>query len=367
MAANREPVYYSDYLQLDRLLDAQQLASAHDGALPAHDEMLFIITHQAYELWFKQILHELRSILDVFSGARVRDKQMGVVIGRLERIRSIQQVLLQQIEVIETMTPLDFLDFRDLLVPASGFQSIQFKQIEITLGLKREHRLPADRDFFKSRLSAADQAALEELEQQPSLLELTDRWLARMPFLKFQDFDFWTEYAAAVHAMLDSDRQIIESNPVLNDHQRQVQLKELLATEARADALLDKQQYAEQLARGECRLSQHAMLAALFIHLYRDEPILYAPFRYLTHLVEIDELFTAWRTRHAVMVQRMLGTRIGTGGSTGHDYLSRTTQQNRVFVDLFTLSTYLIPRSALPVLPAELRKTLGFYFGGPAN
>ena len=92
--------------------------------------------------------------------------------------------------------------------------------------------------------------------------------------------------------------------------------------------------------------------------------MLYTPFRYLTSLLDIDQLFTNWRQRHAVMVQRMLGSKIGTGGSSGHDYLSATTRQNRVFMDLFTLSTYLIPRQDLPVLPAELRQALGFFFVG---
>ncbi len=92
--------------------------------------------------------------------------------------------------------------------------------------------------------------------------------------------------------------------------------------------------------------------------------MLYTPFRYLTLLVDIDELFTSWRQRHAIMVQRMLGTKIGTGGSSGHDYLSRTTQQNRVFLDLFNLSTYLLPRGELPVLPSELQQGLGFFFSG---
>ena len=363
MAASNKPVYYSDYLQLEKLLGAQQLESELAGS-PAHDEMLFVITHQAYELWFKQILHELSSVIQIFEGSHVDERQMGIVLGRLERIGSIQQVLLQQIDIIETMTPLDFLDFRDLLVPASGFQSIQFKQIEIMLGLKRKHRLAADRDFFFTRLRDAHRESLKALEEQPSLLELTDRWLARMPFIEFQEFAFWNEYESAVEKMLDSDRRIIEQNATLSDREREFQLNDLQATRTRLTSLLDADHFDEQRDKGERRLSQQSTLSALFIHLYRDEPILYGPFRYLTKLVEIDELFTAWRTRHAVMVQRMLGTKIGTGGSSGHDYLSRTTQQNRVFIDLFALSTYLIPRSALPQLPDALRQSLGFFFSG---
>ena len=93
----------------------------------------------------------------------------------LARIKTIQRVLVQQIDVIETMTPMDFLEFRDLLVPASGFQSIQFKQIEILMGLSRNKRIKPDREFFHTRLTDQHRQQLDELEEQPSLLDLTDR------------------------------------------------------------------------------------------------------------------------------------------------------------------------------------------------
>ena len=356
-------IYYSNYLQLNKIINAQELESAKAGK-PAHDEMLFIITHQAYELWFKQILHELFSIIDFFDDAVVEDKHMGVILHRLSRIKSVQHVLIQQIDVIETLTPLDFLEFRDLLVPASGFQSIQFKKIEILLGIKRRNRIPADREFFQSRLTAEDREELERLEAQPSLLELTDRWLDRMPFLEFGSFDFWKEYAAAVEKMLASDTEIIKQNVTLSDREKEFQLNDLEGTRVRFQSLLVESTFNELREQGEFRLSHQGFLAALFIHLYRDEPMLYTPFRYLSLLLDIDELFTNWRQRHAVMVQRMLGTKIGTGGSSGHDYLSATTRQNRVFVDLFNLSTFLIPRDDLPILPRELQEALGFFFSG---
>ncbi len=356
-------IYYSDYLQLDKITGAQELESEKHGH-PAHDEMLFIITHQAYELWFKQILFELQSILDVFGDPILEDKKMGQVIHRLARIKSIQYVLIQQIDIIETMTPLDFMEFRDYLVPASGFQSVQFKQIEILLGIKRDYRINADKEFFHSRLSSADLQFLNELERKPSLLELTDRWLERMPFLEFHEFEFWKEYDLAVNKMLDSDTQIIKSNPTLTDREKQFQLNDLLMTRTRFESLLDRTKFEELRKAGEFRLSHGGFLSALFINLFRDEPMLYSPFRYLTLLLDIDELFTNWRQRHAMMVQRMLGTKIGTGGSSGHDYLSATTQQNRVFLDLFKLSTFLIPRADLPELPDELRRSLGFFFHG---
>ncbi len=355
-------IYYGDYLKLDQILDAQDLESERHGQL-AHDEMLFIITHQAYELWFKQIVFELNSIIDVFDDPTVEERKMGTVIHWLARIKTIQRVLVQQIDVIETMTPMDFLEFRDLLVPASGFQSIQFKQIEILMGLSRNKRIKPDREFFHTRLTDQHRQQLDELEQQPSLLDLTDRWLARMPFLEFGDFEFWKAYGDAVDRMLDSDQQIIRNNATLNDREKEFQLADLENTRQRFRSVLDESQFDKLRENDEFRFSHQGFLAALFIHLYRDEPMLYSPFRYLTLLGDIDEGFTTWRQRHATMVRRMIGSKIGTGGSAGHDYLSATTRQNRVYIDLVRLSTFLIPRADLPLLPAELRDQLGFYFG----
>lgn len=356
-------IYYGEYLQLDSLLGAQELESAKHGD-PAHDEMLFIITHQAYELWFKQIVYELDSIIDMFDDPIVEDKNMGRVIHRLARIKSIQRVLIQQIDIIETMTPLDFLEFRDLLVPASGFQSIQFKQIEIMLGIKRKNRINADKEFFCSRLTSSDRKILDDLENKPTLLELTDSWLDRMPFLEFEGFEFWKEYDKAVTKMLDSDEAIIKANDTLTERETQFQLNDLTHTRGIFESVLDEEKFEKLREDGTFRFSHQGFLAALFIHLYRDEPMLYTAFRYLTLLLEVDQLFTNWRQRHASMVRRMLGSKIGTGGSSGHDYLSATTRQNRVFLDLFRLSTFLIPRADLPKLPAELSEALGFFFSG---
>ena len=134
-----EPLYYGDYLQLDKLLSAQALESAKTGEA-VHDEMLFVVVHQAYELWFKQIIWELDSILEIFDNNTVDEEKMGTAVSRLRRIVSIQSLLIEQVTVLETMTPLDFLDFRDYLFPASGFQSVQFRIIENKMGLRRDDR-----------------------------------------------------------------------------------------------------------------------------------------------------------------------------------------------------------------------------------
>ena len=113
---------------------------------------------------------------------------------------------------------------------------------------------------------------------------------------------------------------------------------------------------------GKKRLSQKATLAALFIELYRDEPILQLPHKLLNQLVDMDQLWTSWRNRHSLLVYRMIGNKIGTGGSAGHKYLNKTAQNHTIFNDISNLSTYIIPRSSLPLLPDKLKMKLGFYF-----
>ena len=155
-------VYYPDYLQLDKILGAQQLESDKHGK-HAHDEMLFIIIHQAYELWFKQVLYEVDSVMGIFKHQRVDDNagELNVVVHRLQRVKTILDVLVKQWEVIETMTPLDFLDFRDMLRPASGFQSMQFKVLEARLGLRMEARF--GRQYYTSQLKPEHKAQIEAL------------------------------------------------------------------------------------------------------------------------------------------------------------------------------------------------------------
>lgn len=359
MQKNTKPCYYPDYLQLDKLLDAQHPESKKYGA-EAHDETLFIIVHQAYELWFKQILHEIHSILPVLSQSHVDESKISTVNLRLERVHRIQDVLVDQIDILETMTPLDFLDFRDYLIPASGFQSIQFKEIEILLGLKSEYRINFDKKSFYSRLNEQDRNYLMDLEEKPSLFDAVEKWLERMPFLEFGDFKFWSIFKEAVETMLNHDENVLKEADYLSDAEKTFQLNDLENTRATFDALFDKEKYDELKTQGRFRMSQEATLSALFINLYREQPMLNGPFRLLQGLVEIDEKFTTWRYRHTTMVLRMIGSKIGTGGSAGHDYLRQTTQNNRFFRDLFNLTTFLIPRSALPELPEEVIKAMNF-------
>lgn len=357
----QKPVYYGDYLQLPKILNAQATESEKYGK-PAHDETLFIIIHQTYELWFKQILHELNSIREIMQQPFIPSTDLAVINHRIERITTIQKILIDQINVMETMTSLDFMEFRDYLVPASGFQSLQFRLVEATLGIKPHHRMEVEKQFFNSRLNPEDRKTLEEAENKISIFELIETWLERMPFSKFEDWDFWGQYSMAVDKMLKQDREIISSNPVLDERTRSLELKNLDATQETFNTLLDSKLFEQWKNAGKVRLSQKAMLSAVFIYLYRDYPALQMPFRILNSLVEVDENFTTWRYRHAIMVQRILGTKIGTGGSSGHDYLKSTTERNRAFVDFFNLATFLIPKNMTPALPKNVKEQLDIVY-----
>ncbi|MGE3609763.1 MAG: tryptophan 2,3-dioxygenase family protein [Bacteriovoracaceae bacterium] len=357
----QKPVYYGDYLQLSKILNAQAPESQKYGPA-AHEEMLFIIIHQAYELWFKQILHELDSIREIMLRPYLPSTDLSVINSRIERITTIQQILIDQIQIMETMTTLDFLEFRDYLVPASGFQSLQFRLVEATLGIKPQHRMEVEKQFFTSRLKPEDKKTLEEAESKISIFELLEAWLSRMPFSHFENFDFWGEYSKAVSTMLTQDEKIISTNPILDQVTRELELKNLSLTKNNYETLIDSQKFEEAKSLGKFRLSQKAMLSAVFIYLYRDYPALQMPFKILNALVEVDEKFTTWRYRHAIMVQRILGTKIGTGGSSGHEYLKSTTERNRAFIDFFNLASFLIPKSMIPKLPEQLKNQLDIVY-----
>jgi tryptophan 2,3-dioxygenase len=352
---------YATYLRLDQLLSSQSPRSNEAGT-PAHDEMLFVIVHQVYELWFKQILHELDSVLDLFRQDSVDERSIGVAVARLQRVTEIQKILVDQLRVLETMTPLDFLEFRDLLVPASGFQSLQFRLIENKLGLRPELRAAGGRMPHAPHIDREQLDALRRSLDQPSLFDLVEKWLERTPFLEVPGYQFWASYGEAVRASLLDDRRTIDSSTSLSPAEKQAQLQELAQTEASFQAVLDEAMHERLRAKGQRRLSHRATRAALFIHLYRDQPILHLPFLFLTLLVDVDELLATWRYRHALMVHRMIGTKIGTGGSVGHRYLLGTVERNKIFTDLYDLSTFLISRSALPSLPGEMDRRLGFYY-----
>ena len=362
MAEKYTTIHYHSYLELEKILKAQTMRSELIEGKGAHEEMLFIIVHQVYELWFKQMIHELGSIVDMFSEDKIDEKNLGIVVHRLERVITILRLVVDQVNVIETMTPLDFLDFRNYLFPASGFQSYQFRMMEVVLGLKDEDRLTYHGQHYASVFPDEIKEKLKDAEENHSLFDTIEAWLERTPFLKFEGFSFLEQYSSAVNRMLAREKASIRESEYLSDKQKDQRMKMLEGTESYYGVILDKSIHEEKQKEGEIRMSYRASLAALLINLYRDEPILHLPFKLLTALTEIDELFTTWRYRHSQMVLRMLGKKIGTGGSSGHEYLLKTAFKHQIFTDLHNISTLLIPRSELPELPDFLVRELGFYY-----
>jgi tryptophan 2,3-dioxygenase len=326
-------VYYSEYLQLDKITGAQEPESLKPGNTPAHDEMLFIIIHQAYELWFKQILFEVNSVIDIMCKPALNDNspEMQTVVHRLKRVTTILKVLVQQIDIMETMTPMDFLDFRDMLRPASGFQSYQFKVMEAKLGLKFEQR--HGQNYYTAQLKEKDIAVIKEAENGQSVLQLINAWLERMPFITNE---FWNNY----------------QNVYVNS----------LAEAEKNNAEFFANVFNDDAVNTERNLTPKACRAALFIMLYHGYPMLELPFQLLDTLLEIDNQLGNWRNRHINMVRRMIGTRIGTGGSTGAGYLKAAMDKHYIFKELAQLNSFLINRRQLPVLPKELVERLGYKF-----
>lgn len=232
---------YGSYLRLPQLLDSQHLESEP----PAHDELLFITIHQVYELWFKQLLHEVSAARDAMLGG-VEDGRLWWAQHLLTRVHVIERVLVQQVDVLETMTPQDFLEFRQRLAPASGFQSVQFRELEFLSGAKD----PAYLRRFRG-LTEQEETRLAARLEEPSL------WDALLAVLR--SFGLAADTDAEISASLRS-------------------------------AAHDRDRYAVVWALAEALL-QH------------------------------DELAGHWRARHVVMVERMIGAKSGTGGSTGAAYL----------------------------------------------
>ena len=319
--------------------------------------MLFIIVHQVYELWFKLILHEFDRIERLFAGSMVAEAALPDVVRGRDRVVAILRIGVQQLDVLETMTPLDFLDFRDLLSTASGFQSLQFRLIEARLGLAESRRLLFDTKAASERLSERDRETLARERQRTTVLEALDAWLSRTPFVSMGDFTFDRAYREAIDAMLDREVTRVRAEIDLEPERWQQEIDALENARKAFGSIFDDTQ-----AKAVWRMSARSIRAALFIMLYRDHPALQLPFRLLAALMDIDETMTMWRYRHALMVERMIGVKTGTGGSSGHVYLRRAADQHRIFIDLFRLSTYLIPRSAIPSLPQAIERQMRFVY-----
>jgi len=267
------PLTYNNYLRVHELKQLQQCQSdpAH------HDEPLFIIIHQTYELWFKLILHEIDQVMKLLAADQVRRSTFF-----LHRVVEIFKVLVSQIHVLETMSPVDFLGFRAKLNPASGFQSSQFREIEIACGLRDKMLL----EHFKQDGSYEDlRRRTEAPSLQESFYELLRRRGFNLPELPLSH-DPSTPEAEQEASKLEDQR-----------------LQELRRIWEKSDEYGDLHDLAETL-------------------------------------IDIDEQLTLWRTHHVTVVERVIGFKRGTGGSEGVGYL-RTTVHKRCFPDLWKVRTVL--------------------------
>jgi tryptophan 2,3-dioxygenase len=260
---------YSSYLSLDRLLSLQVERSGTDDEEAEHDEMLFIVIHQVYELWFKQILHEID-----FARRLMAEDDLPRLLHTMKRILTILKVQVAQLDILETMRPVDFLAFRRRLEEASGLQSYQFRELEFVLGHKRS-------DVFDRYPPGSDaRARVERRYEEPTLWD---------SFLHLLDHRGYQIPAALL------DRDVTESTTPSPEVQ------------------------------------------AALLRVYGDDPGLEA---LCERLVDLDEGIQEWRYRHVKMVERTIGAKPGTGGTTGASYLHRSLHQ-QVFPDLWAIRTAL--------------------------
>ncbi|CAM9439124.1 tryptophan 2,3-dioxygenase [Lampetra fluviatilis] len=348
---------YGDYLQLHKILDAQVLESTkHHNTI--HDEHLFITTHQAYELWFKQILWELDSIRQIFYHRQIKnERNMLKVVSRMHRITLIFHLLVGQFSVMETMTPLDFFDFRHYLSPASGFQSLQFRMLENKIGVPDSLRVPYNKRHYRDSFRGEEFEKLRLSEIEPTLLQLVQEWLERTPGLEAGGFNFWEKLKKSVSERLEEE--VCKAKLMENATLKEELMNEIQKQQETFGSLFDEKRHIHLMSKGTRRLSYKALQGALMIYFYREEPRFQVPFQLLNSLMDLDSLMTKWRYNHVCLVQRMIGSKAGTGGSSGYQYLRSTVSDRyKVFVDLFNLATFLVPRSWIPRLTPTLHRSL---------
>lgn len=356
--AVRHSTTYWEYLNLHDLLSLQGGLEGDDTKL-SEDELHFIVVHQVFELWFKLILRELRLSRDKMAAPWVEEETIPYVVHHLRRVLEIFRLAAEQFRVVETLTPQDFLAFRSKLGTASGFQSLQMREIEAIMGLQESERAAhGHADPLASFNAMAQQwpdadamlKRLRQVREEISLREALHTWLFRTPIQGSRPND--SGDAAVIESFLNAYLTALQQ-------QQRAQIAPLVAAGGNKNAI--QAQFAASLSTAQAFLSgediaeperprmRRIRAALLFIESYRDLPLLAWPRLLLDTVVEMEELFILWRTRHARMVERVIGRRIGTGGSSGVDYLDETARY-RIFPELWAVRTLLLPRFALPPL-----------------
>src|SRR5262245_52662498 len=320
---------YWNYL---RLLDLLELQGGNEGddAKLSEDELHFVVVHQVFELWLKLVLREVRLARDGLAAEWVPERHLPHIVRHLRRVIEIFKLSIDSFGVLETLTPQDFLAFRKKLGESSGFQSFQMRQMELLLGWQfwpRSIDPVADITAAAKKTSqgAAIVAALEEARSDMSLRDALMYWLARTPIQGSSPKDAG-DTATVERFIGDYGNALASYDPGLNDEFRQFVTPE-----------------------GDNRQIRRARAGILFIESYRDLPLLSWPYVLIETVVEMEEQLVLWRTRHARMVERMIGRRAGTGGSAGFSYLDATAQ-HRIFGEFWTVRTLLVPRERIPPL-----------------
>ena len=337
---------YGNYLQLEELLSLQ----GEDRGI-SNDEMHFIIVHQTFELWFKQVIRELSVVRNLLSQEQVPEKDIPKAVEHLGRTTEIFKLMSVQWGVMETLTPQGFLSFRDGLGSASGFESYQMRKFEILLGLKNEDRLygmdPID-TFRKLAGNSKNDAAilldLEEIAAKSSLEESLMKWISRTPIMgsvygsendNLYVQNYVDAHLSAHKSMGDSAAEKMSGYGVADIEKAKIRFN--AAHEGAISFLMP-----------EGNLSR-ARASLLFIESYRELPLLAWPRKLIDAVAELEESMVKWRHSHARMVERIMGRRIGTGGTSGVDYLDKTSQY-RIFKDLWAVRTILLKSENRPDL-----------------
>jgi len=350
-------VNYWDYIKVEELLSLQGGAGDRPAESLSNDEVLFITVHQIYELWFKLVLRELDAVRAQLRKNPVPDENLAEVTRSLRRCVTIFEAATSHFRVMETMTTRDYLAFRDHLIGASGFQSAQMREMEIILGLHDDKRLAAMGDeSYKEALKGdvgTGSPALRRVEQRQSedgtLRDALYEWLARTPVDGSSDEghverylqSFLTAHEKGAEALLETARQRVarpEDVEVLEKRYRR-------DVDAATSFLR-----AEDKLEAERPRFRHIRAALVFIESHRELPRLSWPREVLDAVITLEQAMVIWRQRHARMVERMIGRRVGTGGSGGVDYLDQTALRYRIFDDLWAVRTILLRQSVVPDL-----------------
>lgn len=355
------PTTYWDYIRVEDLLGLQGGLDDDDSSL-ANDEVLFITVHQIDELWFKLIIRELAVVRDLFHQAHVPEQSLASAVRGLRRIVVLFGQVAQHFALMETMTTRDYLAFRDKLSPASGFQSAQMREIEILMGLGHKERVPLGHEESYLRAlrnsdgseSAASLRVAARMADTPSLREAIDEWLWRTPIQGSMPGDpsdasnvatFIDEYLAAHAAESQRGRKFADHEGL--DPRDAARLDERYAKEREQAAAFLR---AEDVAPEQRAKRSRIRAALVFIEGYRELPLLAWPREVIDAIVQLEQGSLIFRQRHARMVERVIGRRTGTGGSSGVDYLDKTALAYRVFDDVWAVRTLQVRKAALPAL-----------------